>query len=286
MNRRELAGLVGSYRISFSIVGNFPPLSLDWPVEILPWASISNKKAEGPKIEVKVEAVDLQNAWELAREQARIALALFQVGLAGAVSQYYADINESQYLHENLSEGESGYSDRGIGLIEHMEESSVVFVEESASDAVKRLPQFAGLLNASDCRIMLYYYQRAMREKDLTYRFLNLMTAIESILSDQGETTEKLARRLAVLTQSSYQNMQETYQWFKEIYGTRSLILHGDKVPNLTKHTVDKLSGYASVALHNYLILRTQGNENQVRTRLDRFLDAVELSKIKNDTTL
>lgn len=141
----------------------------------------------------------------------------------------------------------------------------------------------------------VYYFGLALEEPNPSFRFLNCMTVLEALVSEALETTEKVARRVAVLVgaQPNYlrYNMQEIYDLMKEFYGKRSRILHGSDVPNITSAESNELLRITQVALRNYLFLasimgtalRRNKKRDAILERLDRFLDQKELEQLQRD---
>jgi hypothetical protein len=125
-----------------------------------------------------------------------------------------------------------------------------------------------------------------MSETELLYRFLNHIISIEAMLSEGIEITEKVSRRLAVLVSSRFQNMQETFEKFKNHYDIRSRILLGGKIPELTPQAVDFVSELAQTAIRNYLLLRKKYSGGEVKSKLDKFFDNDVLKEIQQITAL
>ena len=137
-----------------------------------------------------------------------------------------------------------------------------------------------------EIRIPMYYYNRALEENEALYAFINLMICLESMLSDNQELTEKLARRVAVLVSSDYKNKQETYEKMKGFYKIRSEIFHGGEVPSITWDTLKGLLDCTKLSMRNYvLLLEKYQNKKRIKEALDKFFDSDILVEIENVTS-
>lgn len=236
------------------------------------------------QVRVQTEGKDVNDAVEKAKKVADNKLTLFQVFLAGSSTPF------SIYRLDKVSDVEDLTTGKRImydvnGTASIITEASVIVPSNIQRDLKKLGNVSNSLLGERDCRIVLYYYARAMKESDDLYKFLNYITTIEAMLGESQEITEKIARRLAILISSKYPDLQETYEKFREFYKTRSEILHGGKEPHLSKETVDTVSSFTRVAVRNYILLRCKYGDYDIIRKFDRFFDANELEQIKQDTS-
>jgi hypothetical protein len=273
-------------RVTLFPAGDFPPHPNLSPLSIGNGVELFLENNEW-QVKLEVEASDKRDALEKARNMANNSLALFQVFSTGTTNYF------TMYIPDGAGGSVVDLSSGGRGDISN---SVTVNVGVSASAAVVNVEQFRAsltlmvgieaLTSEEDCEIILYYYIAAMRESNDTYKFLNLITAIEAMLSEKSETTEKISRRLAVLASSRFSNMQETFEQFKRFYNTRSDILHGEEVPALSKEIIRSVGELTQIAVRNYFLLRRSHNNQQIKQLLDRFFDSNSIGKIREQTAL
>jgi hypothetical protein len=277
---------VPRYRVTLLPEGDFPPHPNLSPLSIGSGIGLFLEN-NGWRVKLELEASDNRDALEKSRNIANNSLALFQVFSTGATNYF------TIYIPDGAGGTVVELSSGGRGVISN---SLTVNVGASASASVVNVEQFRANLTQivgvealtleEDCEIILYYYSTAMKESNDTYKFLNLITAIEAMLSEVSETTEKISRRLAVLASSKFSNMQETFEQFKRFYGTRSDILHGEKVPAISKETVGSVGELTQIAVRNYLLLRRSHNNQQIKQLLDKFFDQNSIGQIREQTAL
>ncbi len=277
---------MGRYAVTFSVDGDFPPIPSVSPIEV---GDDVELRLENNRwlIRVVADAESHEDAIQAAKSFGRDKLTLFQIFLAGSSSGFRMSLPENAGCQvENLSSSErSVRSNMVVISVAEISASVGLVVTSNIRPAVEALSKIYPMpANQNDCQIVLYYYKRAIGETELLYKFLNYVTAIEAMLSEGSETTEKISRRLAVIVSSRFTNMQETFEEFKGYYDTRSRILHGDKIPDLSKATVDKVAELARTTIRNYLLLRKQSSEENVKRKLDKFFDARELELIRQTT--
>ncbi len=81
-------------------------------------------------------------------------------------------------------------------------------------------------------------YELAIKNLNLSYdiknletRYITLMTALESLFNrGRDQITHIVSRHLAIIVSSNKEDFEENYKNFKELYGKRSTIIHGDKI--------------------------------------------------------
>lgn len=220
-------------------------------------------------------------AWRLTESK----LALFEVFMAGLSTPFSLYPIPGNVSIENLDNGSSSQhvSVGGLGISFR----ATVMVTSSIGSAVSALNSTYGAIQGKgDCEVALYYYNRAMRESDKLHRFLDSITTIEAMLSETPDTTEMLARRLAVIVSVYRTDMQKTYDDFRGFYKTRSNIVHGEKIGDLSTTTVDEVTELARLALRGYLLMRDQLSEKDLKKKLDRFFDNDSITEIRRITTL
>jgi hypothetical protein len=279
---------MSSLAVTFTLDGAFPVPESVSPITI---DQSSQLFFEGSswKMKLKLDAENQTEGIRAARSLGNEKLILFQVFMAGSSTGFRVSIpDDSGCVVEDLTSGGRVVRSNTlvIGVAGASERASVVVTSNirPAIEAMNRV--YPNPSSQNDCRILLYYYRRSIAEAEPLYRFLNAITAIESMLSESAETTEKISRRLAVLVSSQYDNMQNTFEEFKDFYGTRSRILHGDKIPALSETTVEKVSELARCATRSYLMMRMTLSEERVKQKLDKFLEPVSLSEVKTLTTI
>ncbi len=132
----------------------------------------------------------------------------------------------------------------------------------------------------------IYYLSKALEENfsdRKTYRFLNLIICLESIVAGSYSTTERICRRTAILVSSDLPKSQEIFENLKKMYYLRNKIFHGGVFPNVEDKVILDLFNLVRLALRNYLILLEKySNPDKVRSTLDRFLDSSVIEDIRS----
>ena len=277
---------MGRYRISREVGGDFPSLQ-----DISPCAlgggdelALENNRWI---VRITTEGSNQNEAANSAMAIARQKLTLFQALLAGSSTPFSIYPREDVgYVAQNLSENErTVHSNTVVVNVAGLSATANLLVANNVRPVLAKLQElYQSLADQTDCKIVLYYYGKAIAENDDLYKFLNYITAIEAMLSEGSETSEKISRRLAVLVSSKYENRQATFNKFKGYNDTRSKISHGGKVPELTTGSVNAVAEFARVAVRNYLLLRAQFSKDTLKGKLDRFFDSVELQAVKTAT--
>jgi len=81
----------------------------------------------------------------------------------------------------------------------------------------------------ADFEVPIFLFSRSFYRDDVTDRALDLITTLESLLSEDSESiTYKLAFRASCLT-SKEEDLWKTFRFAKEAYRYRSIIIHGRK---------------------------------------------------------
>jgi hypothetical protein len=277
---------MADYVVTFPTEGNLPAPQSVSPIEIGSDVKLFQEGNQW-KASITVQADNQDAAISAARIVGGEKLTLFQVFLAGSSTGFKIAIPEGAGCTvENLSTGRTGArSNVVVVTVAGISASASVMVTSNINSAIASLRTvYPTPADQNDCQVVLYYYRKGMNESEPLYKFLNHVTAIEAMLSEGTETTEKVSRRLAVLVSSRFGSMQETFEEFKEYYNTRSRILHGDKIPELSSQTVERVSELARTATRNYLLLRRTLSERDVKMKLDKFFDAVALEQIRQAT--
>lgn len=270
------------YEVVLKTVGNFPieqslsPISIGNDINLV----LEN---DGWKVRLESEADNVRAALELSKGRANDSLMLLQMFSAGAVSPFSLQVPEDAggYV-ENLASHE-GMAFSETAKVTAYARAVVTNVNQFRTN-LNQLPEVWPLTSEDDCKIIMYYYTMGLREEKSTYRFLNLIAAVEAMLSERSETTEKVSRRLALLVSSKFADMQQTYEQFKGFYNTRSDILHGERIPQLSQEAVNVLAELTRVAFRNFLLLRNHHNRQQIKELLDKFLDKNTVNQIQRMT--
>jgi len=274
------------FTITFGTRGAPPVLPNTEPIELVNGAALVYENSLW-RVRVEVTAADQKEAGGQARQFANSALALVQVFMVNMSNPFRFFVDDALAPSIIDSSGNT-LTPTSIPL----ETGLSIFVnapgnlEKSLAD-LSRLPQDLGTRREwKDCRLVLHYFASALKENDGLYRFLNYISAIEAMLSEPGETTEKICRRLAVLVSSrtEFRDMQSTFDSFKDYYNTRSDILHGKAIPNVSTQQVDDVAQLARIAVRNYLLLRSTLDQKVVKEKLDKFFDQVKIDEIRRDT--
>jgi hypothetical protein len=282
---RHTAAVMPSYTVIMEVGGDFPAIPALSPIRVMTGFELvltGNRWVSN----ATVEAPDEDTAIEVAKATAKDAVTLFQIFLASVSTPFSIYLLESRPVNVLAAPTTPGGAlTSSYHLVARINARASAVVLGNVTPAIQELQGVVPFIRgAKDCEIVLYYYAKAIQEDDAAHRFLGFITVIESMLSDSQETTEKVSRRLAVLLASSREDMQKTYDDFKGFYDTRSRILHGDKIPALSQETLREVSELARLAARNYFLLRKTLSEADVRKKLDRFLNANDVSEVKRAT--
>jgi len=130
--------------------------------------------------------------------------------------------------------------------------------------AVKRAIRWYRLLRGREGRPMLAptdrvltalaYLHEASKQSHDGLKLAVMFTAIESILGEKGEgLTEQIARRTSVLLCSNSDERREAHRFVKELYGYRSIAVHGSKWESPETHIVDRVRSIAFLVVVSVL---------------------------------
>jgi len=272
------------FLVTFGIRGGLPPMPNTQTITLANGAEFFREDNTW-RVRVAVTNQDQNQVEEQARQAANASLALLHAFLSNTVTGFHMSIDGSAPIIQNAATGETIHQFRGtLGTSLTLS----VIVAGALDSSIASLNTALGPVQEEDCRIILHFAATAMREDDNLYRFLNWITVVEAMLSEQGETTEKVCRRLSVLVSSfpGLRDMQGTYDRFKTAYNARSDILHGREIPAVTRADVDSVSSLASAAVRNYFLLRRTLNQADIKLKLDRFFDQGKIAEIRRLTAL
>lgn len=162
------------------------------------------------------------------------------------------------------------------------------FADSETENIVKRFSK-SNLLKEDTLKMAelpIYYLSKAMEENladRKTYRFLNLIICLESIVARTYSSTERIFRRTAILIASNFPKTQEIFEKLKKMYILRNKIFHGGVLPLIEDKTITDLFNIVRSALRNYLILLGMyKTPDEVRITLDKFLDPLVIEDIKS----
>jgi Apea-like HEPN len=177
------------------------------------------------------------------RELERIAHALSVVtGHAIIPEQGWAE-----YLDPDITAAMTGRSWHG-----GMEEIRPAFLQDHAIDETEAVPFIdAYLALPQDVRnladVAIKRLNQAMRRQDPTDRALDAAIGLEVLLGDkkdQGEITERLSRRGAILLGGDLAKRRETQQSIRHLYRFRSAVVHTGSAGGIPKHsTPEEVTG-------------------------------------------
>jgi hypothetical protein len=244
-------------------------------------------KDSGWKIQARVEARDTSQAIRNGKERCNAALSVFQVVWAGASSFFRVFVLEDKEC--TIQDVVSGQQLELPQSPKRLSGTLAIGTPETIQkllDAVNVLGSLSS--KKKDCNVALHYFSRAMKEADPLYIFLNSITAIEGMLSESSETTEKVSRRLSMLVCHRFPNMQETYSSFKDLYNKRSDILHGNISADVSEEEANSAANFARIAVRNFLIILNEDNMNksEIKKKLDMFFDQSTIQDIKSKTPM
>lgn len=75
--------------------------------------------------------------------------------------------------------------------------------------------------------VALLVYQKTAFQKEILNNFINLVTIIESLLTDKEDLSYKFAIRTTLLIESNKEDRRELYDFLREVYRNRSTLVHG-----------------------------------------------------------
>ncbi len=275
------------YEITFSINSNFEKIQGITDFNINNHITVRYENNQWKAL-IKVNAENLneaiKNAWECLNTHLVFINLLFPRGLtnppiyfvAGSVINIISKSNNEIKIYVfdsfNLSDN--------ISIINNNTKVDEFFKKFSKiGNLISTDKNLKNLID--EINIPIYFYNRALIEDDFTYKYIDFMISIESMLSERSETTEKVSRRLAVLVSTDFKDMQTTFEEFKDLYDIRSKILHDGKTSQLTTETIQKIQEYNRIALRNYLLLILSGyNKKKIKENLDDFFKSEKIKEL------
>lgn len=96
------------------------------------------------------------------------------------------------------------------------------------------------------------YFHNSYEVNDFKIKFINLMTALESLFnSSNNQISQVLSRHLAILISDDKTTFQENYSRMKKLYGIRSKLVHGQtlEVKENIENLVDEIYNLTRIAL-------------------------------------
>lgn len=75
--------------------------------------------------------------------------------------------------------------------------------------------------------VALLVYQKTVFQKEILNSFINLVTIIEALLTDKDDISYKFAMRTTLLIESDTSKRKELYEFLREVYRYRSILVHG-----------------------------------------------------------
>lgn len=135
----------------------------------------------------------------------------------------------------------------------------------------------------------LSWFGQGWKERDLSSKLIKYVTCLEGLLllsSEREGITEKLAERIALLSEENFAERKQLFDDAKQIYDARSRLIHGkselpeEKLLNLCSKAerIAQLMLYACAEI--FLIIGNVKDEDKI---LKEFFDLSKLSKDKKD---
>lgn len=86
------------------------------------------------------------------------------------------------------------------------------------------------------------YFESSYKAVDFRMKFINLVTALESLFNrGKDQISHIIARHLALIVSKDREEFQSNYKRVKKIYGMRSLIVHGQALKSKEKQIIGSL---------------------------------------------
>jgi hypothetical protein len=127
----------------------------------------------------------------------------------------------------------------------------------------------------------LMFFDASYNKAPLYQKFINLIIAIESLLSptsDRGELTHRICSRLGMLV-GKRETRIEVYNKAKELFALRGNIIHGSFSPtniearDVSQHKLNSLRMMTRAAIWNYIkLLQTNFSHDSIHKILDESL--------------
>jgi hypothetical protein len=223
-------------------------------------------------IVTKVKAGDSEKASEFAIKNFRTSLSLLRVyfifletDLKGCLLTGRRDliiIEESKQIFRASMVGTKNYNKIHLNkaLYDQLAQEGIIFLQKRSS--------IRNVIETS-----LYWYGAGLREENPAARILNFITVLEAILKKPQENTEitrTISERGALLLHSHPMGREVVRKHLRDIYRTRSKIVHNGKL-DVDKDHANYSAGYAQ-AIIKELIRRSpafNGNFNDLIDYLD-----------------
>lgn len=108
------------------------------------------------------------------------------------------------------------------------------------------------------------YFQNSYEVNDYKIKFINLMTALESLFnSSNNQISQVLSRHLAILISNDKTMFNENYRRIKKLYGIRSKLIHGQtlEVKEDIENLVNEIYSLTRISLIKCMELKLSKSE-------------------------
>jgi len=131
-------------------------------------------------------------------------------------------------------------------------------------------------LNEIEQRVLqsIYWLGESYLHKEIQYKFVNVITAIEAIIQTRNLNLNAMAEMIAFILEDEYSNRVSLIKKFKKLYNIRSRIVHGDSTE--VQYTMLRDAYMVAKSLTRWFVENDQKITNM--DELDAFVKVLKFS--------